>query len=469
MSFKLRKILKKRNSQHKMIHLLFLLTLNYHIMNFKKYVLIALLTIGIQSIYAQSKIVVTANFMDAEFFQMSGNTVLKPAIGKGSIQLKLDKEGVNRIGIFKEGFEPLIQEFPRTRKWPKEVQVFLEIRIVEINAEPFDAKIFVNGNFVGNKTYKLLLQKGTIATVEIKKEGFATKVKTYYNKDDMDVPPITELIRLENRLVRVNVDPADAEIVVNEKNEGKGSKDVVISQGECVVIRAIKNGYVYEEKIFCNKENDQTPPFEYQFVLEDRLVTIVTSPDDAEIKVDGKVLGRGDYDLKISKNQCVEVTIIKDGYVALKQNYCNQDDYQKLPIRDHLELKEDEAFKTSVSTDIANVNITIPVNSKMDQLEAWKLISSIVTTEFDVLEVIDRETGYLRTAWQVQSFNGESTIRTRVIVKLGDSSPLKYVIKISSERADGVVSVKDDQEFEQWHRILKKYQYIIEEVQARLR
>jgi len=74
----------------------------------------------------------------------------------------------------------------------------------------------------------------------------------------------------------------------------------------------------------------------------------------------------------------------------------------------------------------------------------------------------------MRTAWQVQSFNGKSTIRTRVFVKLGDSNPLKYVIKISSERADGLVSVKDDQEFEEWNRILKKYQNIIEEAQSRL-
>lgn len=90
-------------------------------------------------------------------------------------------------------------------------------------------------------------------------------------------------------------------------------------------------------------------------------------------------------------------------------------------------------------------------------------------SEFDVLEVTDKETGYIRTAWEVQSFNGESTIRTRVIVKMADSNPLKYMIKIASERADKVVSVKDDQEFEEWNRILKRYQYIIEEAQARLK
>ena len=82
---------------------------------------------------------------------------------------------------------------------------------------------------------------------------------------------------------------------------------------------------------------------------------------------------------------------------------------------------EDEAHRQSISTDLANVNFTIAVRPEILEDDAWKLLGSIVTTEFDVLEVIDKETGYMRTAWQVEGFNG-STIRTRVIVKLGDSN-----------------------------------------------
>lgn len=41
-------------------------------------------------------------------------------------------------------------------------------------------------------------------------------------------------------------------------------------------------------------------------------------------------------------------------------------------------------------------------------------------------------------------------------------------MKISSERADGAVSVKDNQKFDEWGRILKKYKNIIEEAQSRL-
>ena len=60
--------------------------------------------------------------------------------------------------------------------------------------------------------------------------------------------------------------------------------------------------------------------------------------------------------------------------------------------------------------------------------------------------------------------------RTRVIVKLGSTSPLKYVVKVASERADDPnVSVKDDEQFGEWDRVLKSYKDIINELQARLR
>jgi hypothetical protein len=81
----------------------------------------------------------------------------------------------------------------------------------------------------------------------------------------------------------------------------------------------------------------------------------------------------------------------------------------------------------------------------------------------------DKETGYLRTAWQVRHFP-HNTIRTRVIVHLGDMNPLKYVVKIASEYSgDANTSVKDDDKFREWDRILNTYKSLIPEMQARLR
>ncbi|MDP3360226.1 MAG: hypothetical protein Q8S41_12855 [Lutibacter sp.] len=418
--------------------------------------------------FSQSKIDIVANYQDAEIFKMRGDEILKPALGVGSAKLSLSSKESNKIIIVKEGFQPLIKEFPKTQKWPKAVQVLLENRVVQVNATPFDCEIFVDGNYVGSKGFEIIIPKDGNLTVDVKKKGFKSISKTYFNKVGAQIPPFSENFQLKERVVRVKVLPADAEIIVNKKPVGIGFSEIIIPENECVVIQVAKEGFIQDEKVFCNKENDVEPPFDYQFLLKDRLVKIETTPNDSEIKVDGKIVGIGNYDLKVSDNSCVEVIVTKESFLRVKKNYCNSKDYQQPPYRDHIELIEDEAYKTSISTDLANVNFTVVVNPKITEDEAWKLISTIVTTEFDVLEVVDKETGYLRTAWQVQSFNGKSTIRTRVFVKLGDSNPLKYVIKISSERAEGLASVKDDQQFEEWNRILKKYQNIIEEAQSRL-
>ncbi|WP_298366697.1 hypothetical protein [uncultured Lutibacter sp.] len=418
------------------------------------------------SIYSQSKITLTANYPDATFYKVVGNEIIRPALGAGVIVLKLEKKELNKIILVKEGFQSVIKQFPRTNKWPKEVQVNIENRVVDVSVEPYDAGIYVDGQLAGNKTHKLIIKKDASLTVEVKKKGYKTESKIFSNKIGKETP-LTSSIVLKDKIVQIKASPVNSEIFVNKISQGIGSAEVVIPQDECVFVQVKKDGYIGDEKVFCNKEMDVDPPLNYQFKLTDRLVKIESSPDDSEIFVDGKVVGVGSYDLKVSSDNCVEVISAKEGYLSVKKNYCNSKDYQEPPLRDHIELKIDEAHRQSISTDLANVNFTIVVNPEIQEIDAWKLLGSIVTTEFDVLEVIDKETGYMRTAWQVQGFDG-STIRTRIIVKLGDSNPLKYVMKISSERAEGSVSVKDDQEFEEWSRILKKYKNVIEEAQSRL-
>jgi hypothetical protein len=428
----------------------------------------AILLLCSNSLFAQ-KIAITTNYSDAKIYRLSGNTIIEPAIGTGSAELKLDKNSQNRIVIIKEGYEPLVQEFPKTQKWPKELRINIENRMVELSVEPFDADIYVNGVNVGSEKYNLILPFGDSQTIEVKKSGFAPIKKVYYNKEGQEDPPFSDHIVLESRMVGLSVTPADANIYVNENLKGKGSQDVIIHQEECVTVRVEKEGHQSIEKVFCNKSKETEPPANYSIALVNKIVKVNTTPETAEIKMNGKIVGTGNYEVKVPDGECVEVIVIKDGFIDKKLNYCNSNEYQAPPLVDHIELEVDEAFKTSVSTDMANVNVTLEVDPTISESEAWKLLSSIVMSEFDVLEVTDKETGYIRTSWEVQSFNGESTIRTRVIVKMADSNPLKYVIKIASERADKVVSVKDDQEFEDWNRILKRYQYIIEEAQARLK
>ncbi len=200
--------------------------------------------------------------------------------------------------------------------------------------------------------------------------------------------------------------------------------------------------------------------------LGKKKVFLSSSEQDAEIFIDGKLMGSGEVEVIILKNSCVTVRVKKVGFLSHKIVFCNKKNSAKPPKTYHAELKKDDAFDSSVQTDLANVDVEVA--SSNDEKKAWKLLSQIVTSYFDVVEITDRDTGYLRTSWTVKSFK-QATIRTRVILRESSSSPLKYKIKLVSEIADySGASVKKDENFEEWDRILRKYKNLISELQTRL-
>jgi hypothetical protein len=441
-------------------------------MNFKTVIPFILCSLLAVAAFPQ-KIMLTANHTDAKFTLLNDyddSDLME--LGTGTVELKLEKDSKNRVKITKPGYQPVIKEYNKDLKWDKEQRITLDTRQVDITAEPFDAEIFVDGRMIGTKAIYLYIQKDRFLTVEVKKPGFVTATKVYYNQPDKQTPPMSDHFTLKDRQVRLEVSPADASVASNGVAVGKGNQDVKVPFGECVTVTVTKEGYVNFEKVICNKEGDPEPPVRDKAVLDDRLVKITTAPNDAAIEIGGKRVGNGSYDLKVPKNSCVEVRVSKDGFIRYVKNYCNQTDMQAPPAADFLELQVDEAYTSSVSSDLANVRITVPVNVAHTPEEAWKILSSIITGYFDILETVDYNTGYLTTAWQVQNFQS-SIIRTRVIVSSGgNSDQLAYAVKLVSQEAflDGktAVTVKDDEKFEDWARILKKYDGLIQEIQARL-
>jgi len=105
----------------------------------------------------------------------------------------------------------------------------------------------------------------------------------------------------------------------------------------------------------------------------------------------------------------------------------------------------------------------------MSKDDAWKLINQIVLTYIDVIEMTDKETGYLRTAWSLKTFL-QNTVRTRIIVKEASTDPLIFKVKLISESSGlPMVSVKSDELFKEWDRVLRSYSNVIGEFQARVK
>lgn len=418
--------------------------------------------------FADKKITVSVTPSTASIYKIEpgGKEVL---IGTGTVQLKIDKSEPEKIVIRQEGFKPIFKTYinSKTTDLPKEDKITLEDRLVKLNIQPYDARVFINGVDQGSNSVNVEIKKDATVTVEVKKQGFYTKNITYYNRPGMNIPPPSEFITLTDRAMLVKTFPSDVQVVVNGKKVGEGATEVVIPLQQCVNVEYVKEGFVTIEKQYCAKDGQPAPPFTENIVLKDRQVSVRTTPQDASIQIDGRTLGSGEYKARILYDQCVELIVSKPGFVPVKKSYCNEEGVQAPPLADHIILKTDEAFTSSIQSDQANVNFTIETPKAEE--EAWKIISQITMNYFDNIELADRETGYIRTSWNVKSFEN-NTIRTRIIVKQADISPLKYTIKIVSETSgESQTSVKNDENFRSWDRLLNTYKDVISEYQSRLR
>ncbi|MNK01040.1 hypothetical protein D3C87_188330 [compost metagenome] len=204
------------------------------------------------------------------------------------------------------------------------------------------------------------------------------------------------------------------------------------------------------------------------FLLQAQTVKISASEPDAAIVINGQQVGAGNYKLKLDSKECYTVKIEKAGFLKYTSTVCGKKAGPEPPKNLHFEMKKDDAEEASIKTDQANVDFEIEVNPDLSMTDAWKLTSQIVTDYFDAIEVSDKETSYLRTAWSVQSFQ-QNTIRTRLIIKLAKSNPLTFKVKLNSEYSGAnATSVKADEQFRDWDRILRKYKNVISDFSTRL-
>ncbi|WP_028122781.1 hypothetical protein [Epilithonimonas tenax] len=196
--------------------------------------------------------------------------------------------------------------------------------------------------------------------------------------------------------------------------------------------------------------------------------TISASEDDARIVVNGQLVGSGSYVLKTDKNECYNVKVQKVSFLKYEATVCGKKAGPEPPKTLFFDMKKDDSEEASIKTDQANIDFEIEVNKNLSPTDAWKLTTQIVTDYFDAIEVSDKETSYLRTAWSVQSFS-QNTIRTRLIIKLSKSDPLTFKIKLNSEfSGSNASSVKADEQFHEWDRVLRKYKNVISDFSTRL-
>ena len=394
------------------------------------------------------------------------------SIGAGNAKVKLDKGDPNTIVVRQEGFRDVRRSFPRDADYKdKSFTIFLATRVVQLTTLPYDASILVNGEVKGTKSLEVDVTEGQTTTIEVTKLGFATIKRVYRWDKGGDMPPTLDRIELVDRKVLVTSAPSGSELVSNGTKIGEGDGEFVIKRGTCGTLTVRKAGWIPKEREWCNKDGLPEPDKTARLVLDGRVVN-VNAPPAAQIYANQKQAGVGSFQVQVPDGSCVKVRVEQSAFLTYNREYCAQVNAPAPPMDDNVTLKQDDSYAASVASDQANVNVTIEVGKTYIEEGAWKLLSSIVLTHFDVLENSDSQTGYLRTAWQIKSWgdNNEVVIRTRIIVKRSNDSPLRYSVKIVSERNKMAgVSIKEDENFVAWDRLLNTYKDVISEAQSRLK
>ena len=129
----------------------------------------------------------------------------------------------------------------------------------------------------------------------------------------------------------------------------------------------------------------------------DKKVRFSTSEPDAKIWVEGKMLGTGQVDVTVPAYACITISVEKTGFLKGIIEICNKPGFTPPPKIYQYKMEKDDAYESSEATDVANVDIELKVKKNQD--EAWRLLTQIITSYVDAIEITDKETGYLRTAW----------------------------------------------------------------------
>lgn len=408
---------------------------------------------------------------DAVIYEVTPVSKELKQLGIGIAIVEIPKNNTKTIVLRRTGFaeQRKVYSTQLGAKLPKEEFLTMKDREVALKVYPLDATITANGVELNKPPVNIILKEGEKVVVEVKKTGYLPVSKTYSNLSDEEPPPAKEEIKLKDRVIQVVANPTDANILADNQSVGSGHADIVVPFDRCVSVKVTKEGFVGTEKSYCNKEGINDFPTNATFSLTDRSVIVQTSPNDATIKVNGKLVGKGEFNVKIAKGDCVEVIAEKAGYISSQKNYCNQDNSPDIPTKDSVLLVQDEVFTLTTDANFVNTNNVIEINSNKKEAEAWKLMSKVVMDYFDILEITDMTTGYLRTGWVSQSFPN-NTIRMRVIVKVANSNTPKYIVKLICEASGKSGSnIDDDNLFTACNRVPEKYKNIITDLQSELK
>lgn len=191
-----------------------------------------------------------------------------------------------------------------------------------------------------------------------------------------------------------------------------------------------------------------------------KVKTINVVPDKAKIIMGGAEVGQGSYSLNIGRQDYVMLRLTCPGYVDRVVRVYRNDKRNAITFT----LEEDESFSASeANSDLANKYMTVNVREGLDEDIVWKRLVLTISELFPNLEVNDKESGWIRSSWEVERF-AYVTVRTRIEIKevMGFETP-RYRVRLQSEIASNECGTHDEC-FKAWDRVLKTYHQAINDL-----
>lgn len=191
-----------------------------------------------------------------------------------------------------------------------------------------------------------------------------------------------------------------------------------------------------------------------------KVKTINVVPDKAKIIMGGAEVGQGSYSLNMGRQDYVMLRLTCPGYVDRVVRVYRKDKRNAITFT----LEEDESFSASeANSDLANKYMTVNVREGLDEDIVWKRLVLTISELFPNLEVNDKESGWIRSSWEVERF-AYVTVRTRIEIKevMGFETP-RYRVRLQSEIASNECGTHDEC-FKAWDRVLKTYHQAINDL-----
>lgn len=203
-------------------------------------------------------------------------------------------------------------------------------------------------------------------------------------------------------------------------------------------------------------------------------IKIVVIPSNAVIKVNGSYYGEGNATLKISKNDFASVEFSCPGYETLNTRIYGSDKRKTIEVK----LKEDTWAKVTSQSGVANEFFTVKVSKKLYSIDndgkrntenAWKMVHNVLLNYFEEIQSSDMLSGFVQTPWIYKNYvENNKTLRARVTIRESNiGGDLTFQIKISSEEAP-IEGRQREESYRETDRIMKEFDTIISEFQARL-